>query len=265
MRGMRSFTFALMLFLTGVACMAPVMAQVVQVLPPPWAYQINVGMRLGELRTVSGRQYTRVRVEALDNQRIQFTHSQGRSIEWLVSIVDPKTYANSPAPQNGAGGRVAAGSLAAMMTAQNRVATGVDKLDELEQLTLKNWLGQGRAPFPTANNGMHKLDPREKAAMERWLDQKRIEMNPGLAAQPPGPPIQLPVNSWISAQDFTGFQQGRVFNLGNGQSWQQTDQTNQRFSRQVSGGVIKVHIHAEGGLYRMSIHGAGQIFVKPYR
>lgn len=264
MRGMRCFTFALILLLTTAVCMTPVLAQVIVVLPPAWAYQIDVGMRLSELRTVSGKHYTRVRVEALDTQRIQFTHSQGRAIEWLVSIIDPNTYGNPAAGQNGGGGRrpvAVPGCLAAMMTDQQRAETGVDKLVESEQLTLKNWLGQGTASFPMANNGTHKLDRHEKATLMRWLNQKRVETNPG---QSPPVPIRLPVNSSIAGQEFTGFEQGRVFKLNNGQLWQQTDTTTRQYSRQFGGAPIRVHIRAAGLHYLMNIEGAGEIMVKPY-
>ena len=263
---MRPLAFTLILLLTNVVCIAPVMAQVA-VLAPPWAYQIVVGMRLPELRTVSGKHYTRVRVEALDTQRIQFTHSQGRAIEWLVSIIDPNTYGNPAAGQSGDGGRrpvavVMPGCLAAMMTDQQRTESGVDKLVESEQLTLKNWLSQGTASFPTANSGTHKLDRNEKAALMRWLNQKRVETNPGLS---PPVPIRLPVNSSIPGQEFTGFEQGRVFKLNNGQLWQQTETTTRQYSRQFGGAPIRVHIRAAGLHYLMSIEGAGEIMVKPYR
>lgn len=260
---MKMVLFPLMLALMVLACVTPARAQV-QVLPPAWAYQLSVGMRLAELRTVAGKQYTHVTIEALDTMQVQFTHSRGRRVEYLVSIRDPNTY--EPAPQRkipqGQGQWV--GPLAVMMSDRQRAATGADKLDDNEQMTLKSWLGQARAPFPTVNNGMQKLSPQEKSAMEAWLDKRRVEMHPSLVAGPPSVAPQLPVNSSILG-DFLGFAQGRVFQLSNHQSWQQIDNKTIKFYRDITGKPVRVNIRASGLHYLMSVEGAGEILVKPVR
>ncbi len=76
------------------------------------------------------------------------------------------------------------------------------------------------------------------------------------------PVIQLPIDTWIKG-DFVGFEQGRVFQLGNNQSWQQLDNKTIKFYRDASGHAAKVHIRASGGSYYMSVEGAGEIWVKP--
>lgn len=258
--------FLLVLALIGSGLSSPGSLRAVDVLAPYWAYQIGIGMRLAELRTVAGKRYTGVTVEAMDQQRIQFTHSRGRSVEFLVSILDPNLYVGAGgAPQNGAPQnvqprRTAGGPLALMMTAREREATGVDKLEISEQSVLKRWLSYTSLDFPSAGTGTHKLDRQEQQALGNWLAQKHSALH---AADGPGVPIQLPIKSWISGRDFTGFQQGRIFQLGNGQSWQQTDQTAAQFYPDVSGKPIHVHIRASGAHYLMSVQGAGEIFVKP--
>lgn len=258
-----------MLALIGAGLSSPRSLRAVDVLAPYWAYQIGIGMRLPELRTVAGKRYVGVRVEAIDQQRIQFSHSRGRDVEFLVSILDPNLYAGAGgAPQNGAPPqndrprRHIVGPLAAMMSAGEREATGVDKLEVSEQTVLKRWLAYTSTDFPSAGTGTHKLDRQEQQALGNWLAQKRSALHAG---EGPGVPIQLPVNSWISGLDFTGFQQGRIFQLGNGQAWQQTDQRAAQFYSDASGKPIRVHIRANGGHYLMSVDGAGEIFVKPAR
>lgn len=261
---MKIRAFLLMLALIGTNLSSPGSLRAVDILAPYWAYQIGIGMRLSELRTVAGKRYTGVTVEAIDQQRIQFTHSQGRSVEFLVSILDPNLYVGAGgAPQNDRRPRaVVVGPLAAMMSARERVATGVDKLEVSEQTVLKRWLAYASLDFPSAGTGTHKLDRQEQQALGNWLAQKRSAWHAG---EGPGAPIQLPVKSWISGRDFTGFQQGRIFQLGNGQSWQQTDQRAASFYSDATGKPIPIHIRASGGYYIMSVQGAGEIVVKPVR
>lgn len=257
---MKIMTLPLMLVLIGMACIAPARAQV-QVLAPAWAYQLQVGMRLSELRTVAGKQYFGVTIEALDTMQIQFTHSQGRRVEYLVSIRDPNTYATAPAPQNNA--RQEVGPLAAMMSAQNRAATGVDKLNDDEQMTLKNWLPEAKARFPTSTGLNDKLTAQERSALSYWLNHKRAELIPAVAAEMIGQ-IHVPLDSYI-AGDFVGFELGRVYRLSNHQAWKQIDRTAMSVYPDASHRPVKVHIRAAGGdFYFMSVQGVkGEIMVKP--
>ncbi|MFC5456717.1 hypothetical protein [Prosthecobacter fluviatilis] len=249
--------------LAGIAlALSPARAQVVEVLAPAWAYQLSPGMRLAELRTQAGRVYTRVKIEALDTQRIQFTHSQGRSIEFLVSIIDP----TNPAAA-GVGRRAPAGPLAAMMTNRERQVTGVDKLNESEQLVLKDYVERPSAIIPRWINSANNLSASEVQSLSAWLNQVRQarhpEVKPKVAAPAFQGPVHVPLDNWISGRTFTGFKQGRIFKLGNGQPWEQVDNKAAAFYPLANGGVLKVHIRAHGAIYIMSVEGAGDIVVKP--
>ena len=67
-------------------------AQGVEVMAPHWAYHLQVGMRLEELRTVSGATNRNVRIQALTTVQMQFSHSRGTQVELLTNIVDPNQY-----------------------------------------------------------------------------------------------------------------------------------------------------------------------------
>lgn len=155
------------------------------------------------------------------------------------------------------------GPLAAMMPAHTRAASGVDKLNLYEQESLTRWLKNGNMQSPTTTTWVRKLEYSEREVLTAWMNQKRAALHP---AQPvmAGPAPRMPVDSWIRGQDFSGFQNGRIYRLGNGQAWQQIDNTAANYYPDMSGNVVKVHITANNGNnYIMTVAGAGQILVVP--
>lgn len=89
----------------GLWLATPRTAHAVDVMAPYWAYELKVGMRLAELRTMSGVTYRKVRIEAMTTVQMQFSHAGGVQVELLTNIIDPNQYLAPPVeiPERGAG------------------------------------------------------------------------------------------------------------------------------------------------------------------
>lgn len=156
------------------------------------------------------------------------------------------------------------GPLAALMSPRDRALTGVDKIPDDQQMVLQAWLTQPLASFPTAASSVNQLVEDERLTLMSWLNQKRVEKNPQYVAGP-GQGLHLPVKSWIQGSQFMGFHPGRVYKLGNGQSWVQVSDKTTQVYPDMSGHVKHVYIEATfaGSTYRMIVDGAGEVMVKP--
>lgn len=165
----------------------------IEVLAPYWAYQLQAGAFLSELRTLNGVTYRNVRIQAISVQQMQFSHSQGISIEWLTNIVDPNQYLQRGMDiprqtRSGGGSALAArarapepnpnvglnGPLAQMMSAPQQVSTGVVKLTHREQNDVIAW-AKSDGSRGTGGLGLEKLTEREKAQLMDWLSARVAE------------------------------------------------------------------------------------------
>jgi|GEM_PF-2460657 len=161
--------------------------------------------------------------------------------------------------------RAQTGVLAAMMTPQQRAASGVDKLDVHEQEALRQWVTVPSVGEPRINTWRQKLNDNERQVLVAWLNQKRFNnLPPAMQEQVPGPPVnrgmQMPVTTYL-AGNFDGFSPGKIYRLQNGQSWQQTSGKTQSFYPFSNG--TKVFIREGGqGTYILTIQGAGDINVR---
>lgn len=164
----------------------------IQVLAPHWAYQLQAGTFLAELRTMTGVTYRNVRIQAINVQQMQFTHSRGVNIELLTNIVDPNQYLQpgmqvTPPPQSGGTAVVVVpaprrerepdatvgvnGPVAQLMAAPLQVTTGVLKLTHREQSALIAW-AKSDGSGGTRGLGLNKLTEFEKAQLMDWLSAR---------------------------------------------------------------------------------------------
>lgn len=90
------------------------------------------------------------------------------------------------------------------MSAEERRATGIDKLSPQELAALNAWLGRKIAVETTRA---------AEAAKEQVVEENR-----GLTLFGSGEPIQSRISG-----EFRGFAKGRSYTLDNGQVWQQVD------------------------------------------
>lgn len=167
---------------------APETARGLEVLAPYWAYQLQAGAFLAELRTFSGVTYHNVRIQAINAQQMQFSHSRGVNMEMLTNIVDPNHYLQPGMkvnPPRQGGGRAASrerepapeptvgrnGPLAQLMPAPTQVTTGVLKLTHWEQKALITW-ARSDGSNGTHGLGLEKLTEYEKAQLMHWLSER---------------------------------------------------------------------------------------------
>lgn len=171
----------------------------VQILAPYWAHQFQAGTFLAELRTMTGVTYRNVRIQAINAQQMQFSHSRGVNIEMLTNIVDPNQYLQRgmdvpSQPRGGNGGRSGGGGntvvvvpvprereadatvgvngpLAQLMAAPQQVTTGVLKLSHREQNALIAW-AKSDGSGGTRGLGLDKLTEYEKAQLMEWLSAR---------------------------------------------------------------------------------------------
>lgn len=180
---------------TGVAVPGTVKAQI-EILAPYWAYQLEAGTFLAELRTFSGVTYRNVRIQAINAQQMQFSHSRGVNVEMLTNIVDPNQYLQRgmDVPRQGGGNSKGGGyvtvvpvpapkkrepdatvglngPLAQLMAAPQQVSTGVVKLTHREQYALIAW-SKSNGSGGTKGLGLDKLTEYEKAMLMEWLSAR---------------------------------------------------------------------------------------------
>lgn len=168
----------------------------IEILAPYWAYQLEAGTFLAELRTFSGVTYRNVRIQAINVQQMQFSHSRGVNIEMLTNIVDPNQYLQRgmEVPRQGGGNKSGGGyvtvvpvpvpkqrepdatvglngPLAQLMAAPQQVSTGVVKLTHREQNALIAW-SKSNGSGGTKGLGLEKLTEYEKAMLMEWLSAR---------------------------------------------------------------------------------------------
>lgn len=190
-KALLSIFSGVLLVLTGLEVGAK--AQV-QILAPYWAHQFQAGTFLAELRTMTGVTYRNVRIQAINAQQMQFSHSRGVNIEILTNIVDPNQYLqrgmdvpSQPRGGNSGGGNTVVvpvprereadatvgvnGPLAQLMAAPQQVTTGVLKLSHREQNALIAW-AKSDGSGGTRGLGLDKLSEYEKAQLMEWLSAR---------------------------------------------------------------------------------------------
>lgn len=261
-------------------------AHAVDVMAPYWAYQLQVGMRLEELRTHSGVIYRNVRIQAMTTVEMQFSHSRGVSVELMTNIIDPNQYLKPATVVPGAGSNVHGaappaggnavgrnGPLAEAMPAAVRVASGVEKLTPAEQRAVMRW-AESDGSRNTQGLGLEKLTRTEQQHLINWLSAQITSQQSDQAGTSSGrqnPPDaftagggQLPQGSVRSQiHHFFGFEPGRTFQLQDGTKWQQLDEVHVGVNALTS---PKVVIYPWRDSWVMQVEGQEQrVHVKPVR
>lgn len=183
--------WGLALVSAGLAVPGTARAQV-EIMAPYWAYQLQAGTFLAELRTMTGVTYRNVRIQAINVQQMQFSHSRGVNIEMLTNIVDPNQYLQRgmevPSQPRGGGGNTVVvapqprerepdatvgvnGPVAQLMAAPLQVTTGVLKLTHREQQALIAW-AKSDGSGGTRGLGLDKLTEYERAQLMDWLSAR---------------------------------------------------------------------------------------------
>lgn len=263
----------------GLGVGLPGAAQGVEVMAPHWAYQLQVGMRLEELRTVSGVTYRNVRIQALTTVQMQFSHSRGTQVELLTNIIDPNQYLD-PAkvvvtPGRGHGGGAVPGGygtvplvgkngpLASEMPLAVRTSSGVEKLTAGEQQQLIRWVESDGRRDPQGT-GLEKLTRGEQRELiewvSAWLTKEPMEQAGGGGQNPPdaftvggGRLPEGAVKGQISR--FFGFAKDQRFEMRDGTKWRQLDDTRLGVSSLTSPNVV---IYPWNGGWVMQVEGHDQ-------
>lgn len=170
----------------------------IQVLAPYWAHDLEAGTYMAELRTLRGVTYRNVRIQAINAQQMQFSHSQGVNVEWLTNIVDPNRYLQRgmdvPSQQRGGGGGGGGGAgntvvvvpvpaeepdttvgvngpVAQLMEPTLQVTTGILKLTHRQQNALIAW-AKSDGSRGTGGLGLDKLTEYERVKLMEWLSAR---------------------------------------------------------------------------------------------